>query len=1025
VPVNEKLMELGSWSFELIDETPKTVLDQLQYFGHVAFVPGRVEPAQYGDELLDMARYVGVVTGKSVDHLRKAVSGQGMNVWLADSDGKGDLIETPIVITAQTFPNAIRAILGSGTAVVEGTLHSGVPGTYTGRHVYQSRRKAIDFICTTMGGEWRVNGRAELDAGPATSLYNATPDTVIVKRRPNRHTDGDDLTMHGLRGDMGVASDVKDWTSRVVLLGEGQGDAIATASADNAANPYLDLRGEPVKRVRVISESTTAPGNAEARAEYQLSKYVTPRAALTLTTDDYDVTGAFETGDWAWVWDPDAGLVDPDVEITFRGERINPVKLRMVGASWPVRRGMTVAFRAQDGSWLDLTPYMVWEGGETTVTVGDLLRALSDSSVEPVGPRPIPDSTIPGVVSWVLPFESGVYLAADGTTRAKMLVKWSLPLNVDGSTILDGDHYEIGYGVSPVAADEWQTGFAPWGDLQAMIWDLSPGIDYDFRIRAVDSSNNQGAWSVTQTEQTNADTIAPSTPAPPTVAGSLIAIQIVHDLGKASGGTFNLELDLHHLEVHVGASSGFTADETTLKGAVSAHAGMIAAGIPAVGTVPVAETTARWVRVIAVDEAGNRSSPSSAVTATALLIDDAHITSLTASKITAGSILADLIIAARIKTADTGARAEINTSGFQMYNGSNVLLVSLQSNGTFFMRSGTSGARIDLSNASGLQIYNAGGTRTVWLNVNGTFTLQSAASGARTVLDADGFAAYNSGGQQTVDIDSATGSVAIMGQLSSGFSGSRIVINPSGGTSQTIRFYPSTGTNYAQIVSEGTYSGDPTGTISLQSGTWPSGSNVYRGRGLIGGAEVDFFVINEATASVTSRMKLFTTTIHLDTVSTALDMNASNGQLTGSWFYNGVDIKSFIIPHPQHEDRYLIHGCTESPHNGVEYWGTVQLNEYGHADVALPAYFESLTHHDGRAVLLTGLGDHILPPSASYPTDGRFVVHGIPGQTVSWLVKAIRRDVPPVLVEPRRDEITVRGDGPYRYYTLKDSHAAA
>ncbi|MFC7591608.1 hypothetical protein ACFQYP_53850 [Nonomuraea antimicrobica] len=75
-----------------------------------------------------------------------------------------------------------------------------------------------------------MNGQAGLDAGPATSLYNATPDTVIVKRRSNRHTDGDDLTMHGLRGDMGVASDIMDWTTRVVLLAKGEGDAIATAS---------------------------------------------------------------------------------------------------------------------------------------------------------------------------------------------------------------------------------------------------------------------------------------------------------------------------------------------------------------------------------------------------------------------------------------------------------------------------------------------------------------------------------------------------------------------------------------------------------------------------------------------------------------------------------------------------------------------------------------------------------------------------------------------------------------------------
>ena len=1012
MPVNEKLMELGSWSFELIDETPKAdVLDRIGYFGHIALVPGKLNPLEYGDELLDMARYVGVVTGKSVDHLRKVISGQSMNLWLADSDGKGDLIETPITITGQTFPNALRAILGSGTAIIEGTLHSGVPGTYSGTHVYQSRHKAVRFICDTMGGEYRVTGRAKLDAGLATSLYQATPDTVIVKRRPNRHTDGDDLTLHGLRGDMGVASDVKDWTSRVVLLAEGEGNAIATAAEDNPDNPYLDLRGQPVKRVRVISESTTAPGNAAARAAYQLAKYTEPRAALTLTTDDYDVSGAFSVGDWAWIYDADAGLVDLQNEITFRGERLNPVKLRIVGASWPIRPGMTVAYRAQDGTWLDLTPYVAREGGETTVTVGDLLRALSDSSVEPVGPRPIPDSTIPGVVTWDLPFESGVYLGSDGsTTRARMLVRWELPLNADGSTVLDGDHYEIQYGVSPVATDEWQTAYAPWGDLQAMVNDLNPGTEYDFRIRAVDSSNNRGDWSVVETALANPDTIPPSTPAPPSVAGSLIAIQITHTLGKASGGTFNLELDLKELEVHVGASSGFTADETTLRGAVSAHAGMIQAEIPAVGTVPVEETTARWVRVVAVDQAGNRSAASAAVTATAELIDDAHITSLTVDKVAAGTVSANWLLGASIRTASSGQRVELNASGLHGYNSGGAELVTLSNTGSFTLRSASSGARINLTNGTGLEIYNSGGTRTVHLDSDGSFELLSAASGARIQLDGTGFKAYNSSGQQTVDISASTGAATFVGQLATGFSGRRVVLDTA---NNDLRFYPATGSSPARVVEFGS----GVGAINIESGQM---SSPLRSSNLT--LQPDFVALS---------LNNFTTfggfhgRIILNSSEFTLEGNygGSSHRLSCTsfgWDYNGTELKTFIIPHPLARDRWLIHGCTESPHNGVEYWGTATIDDYGVAEVPLPDYFEALTAHDGRAVLLTGMNDSLYAPTATYPEDGRFEVHGVPGQRVSWLVKAIRKDVPPLLVEPRRDDVVVRGDGPYRYYQIKE-----
>ncbi|MER7500436.1 hypothetical protein AB0L05_27640 [Nonomuraea pusilla] len=1015
MPVNEKLMQLGSWKLTLVNETPQTVLDQLQYFGHVAFVPGRLNPAEYGDQLLTMARYVGVLTGRDIDHIRRTVDGQSMAVWLGDADGKGDVIETPISINS-TFPNAIRAILGSGTAVIEGTLHS-VPGTYKGRHVWQSKRKAISYICDTMGAEWRVNGDGKLDAGLATDLYDEVPDTVIVRRRPNRHTDGDDLTMHGLRGDMGVATDVDDWTTRLVLLAEGQGDAVVTGAADNPVNPYKDIRGNPVKRTRVISESTTTPTNAQGRAEYQLSRFVDPRAAMRLTTDDYDVVGAFSVGDWAYVYDPDTGLVDPGVEITFRGERINPVRLRMVGASWPIRRGMTVAYRDKTGSWLDLTPYVDWEGGETTVDVGDLLKSLSEAGTEPVGSRPLPDSTVPGVVSWDLPFESGVYVDAEGASRAKMLVKWLLPLNEDASTILDGDHYEVQYGVSP--ATEWQTVFAPWGSLQGMIFDLSPGVDYDFRIRAVDTSNNQGAWSAIETATANPDTIPPSTPAPPTVAGSRLAIQIIHSLGKASGGTYNLELDLDHLEVHVGDNAAFTADAATLKGKVSAHAGMIAAHIPAVGTVDVEEITTRYVRVIAVDAAGNRSAASAAATATAQLIDSAHISDLTASKITAGTLNADIVVGARIKTADTGQRVEINTGGVRMYNAADTLLVSLQTNGTFFLRSATTGARLDFSNISGVQLYDAGGTRTVKLDVNGSFELRSAASGARINLDGGGFRTFNSGGIETVSLLS-DGTFT----LRSASSGARIQLDSTG-----LRAYDSTGTQTVSVGSDGRTSitgtftsgaaGDARVTIERTFGGTYSPISFFDASGWQVG---QIWGYSGGGPSLQISNGLGDAKLTLFNGGTELRNNAGYVDIVGtSVRLNGVT-KTFVIDHPTRDDRYLVHATTESPHNGVEYWGSIQLDEYGHADVELPTYFEALTREEGRAVLLTGCDDHVLPASATYPADGRFIVHGIPGQQVFWLVKAIRRDVPPLPVEPRRDEVTVHGQGPYRYLTIKENH---
>ncbi|MEV0306543.1 hypothetical protein [Nonomuraea fuscirosea] len=1031
MPVSEKLMELGSWQITLVDETPKTVLDTIEYFGHLAFVPAHVEPGQYGDHLLDMARYVGVVTARDVDHLRKQISGQSTAVWLGDADGKGDVLETPVSLNS-SFAQAMRAILGNGTAVVEGTLHS-VPGVYRGTHVWQSKRKAIAYVATTMGAEWRVTGSCKLDAGLATDLYEQTPSTVIVRKRPNLHTDGDDLHLRGLRGDMGVSQDVKEWTSRVVLIAEGNGSSVVTAAANNPDVPYRDLRGQPVIRTRVISESTTSGGNAAARAQYQLGQYVTPRSQMRMTTDDYDVSGAFRPGEWAWVYDWETGLVDLDNELMFRGELIHPVRLRMVGASWPVTPAMTVAYRGPGGEWMDLTPYVAHEGGQTTVDVGDLLQPLSGRSTEPVGPRPVPDSTVPGPVTWVLPMESGVYVGPDGSTRARMLLRWELPLNSDESTILDGAHYEITFGVSPAGTEGWQTTYAAWGTLQTMVLDLTPGLAYDWRVRAVDTNNNRGPWSLVETAVASPDVIPPSTPAAPTVAASLIAIQVTHTLGRADGGEWNLEADIDHLEVHVGATAGFAVDDTTLRGKIAATAGMMAAQIPAVGTVPEADTSLRHVKIVAVDGSGNRSPASAAAPVTAHLIGDAHITSLTVDKVAAGEVRSNWVLGARITTALTGPRVELNGDGLQAYNANGVATVDIDgATGEFALRTATDGPRVVIG-PTGLQTFNSANVRTVHLSAStGTFELRSGSSGSRIEIDNAGVRGYGPTGAQTFGLAASTGNVDIVGRLTSTSSttGKRLVINPLIGTDAEIRFYEDA-TQYHEISAR---VGDDN---VLRMSSVAVGNLRYH----VQCTPTDINFMGLATTDNTAYAGIVCLTDGRVTIvgtgatgpgGSAFRWQVQSGPGNGMFrsFWNGSNIqfvredtntvvKTFIIDHPSDASRYLVHATTESPHNGVEYWGEVELDEDGLVAVELPSYFEDLTSPLGRAVFLS-CRDVPDGMSATYPEEGRFTISGTPGRKVFWLVKAIRRDVPPLMVEPVRTDVEVHGSAPYRYYTVPE-----
>ncbi|MCX5522192.1 fibronectin type III domain-containing protein [Streptomyces bobili] len=762
MPVQEILKALGSWEVKLLPHTPRDVLDALDYFGHVAVVPGRLDPAQYGDNLLTTARYVGVVRTKTIgddgrtnapqDDL--SVGGVGMAFWLGDEDGKGDVYENAVEPASASFATTINMLLPASGAVTAGTIYS-VAGQYTGSHRYESPRTAIGYVCDTMSTtsvpvSWRVNGNATLDAGPDSDLFVTNPSCVITTKDA-----GEDMALRALPGSVDVTRDVEDYTTRVVLLAEGEGTSIATGAADvSPATPYKNLHGGALKLTRLVSESDTASGNAETRAQLQLSRFTSTRNALTLSTSDYDVHGSFRVGDRVWVYDPDSGLVDTTTEITFRGSRINPIKLQVTETAWAITDGYTVAYRTATGTWIDLTDYVDAETDSTsTVTVGDFSRQLTDSSLEPIGSRPNADTSVPGQPTLIEPFTGVAYLDNRGFTRARVVLAWNAPNNTDGSTIVDGDHYEIRYAVDtdmiypatwaqvsavrwqdlqtwaqPFAAPEgqWQTMVVNWDQTTAQLQDLSPGVGYDIQIRAVDKTGNIGAWSGTTTFVASSDNLPPSTPAAPSVAGSRIAVQVTHTLGKASGGTYNLESDLDHLEVHVSYEPGFTPDTTTLQGKTTANSGMIQAQIPVVLTVPIEETSARYVRVVAVDKTGNKSGPSDAATATALLIDDAHISDLTVSKVTAGTISASWVMAGEIKTADTGARALISASGYEL---------------------------------------------------------------------------YDTAGSRTFFADAATGSVSILGQLVSGTTGRRLEINPTATLLPELRFYPSSGTDYAYINS--------------------------------------------------------------------------------------------------------------------------------------------------------------------------------------------------------------------------------
>jgi hypothetical protein len=89
-------------------------------------------------------------------------------------------------------------------------------------------------------------------------------------------------------------------------------------------------------------------------------------------------------------------------------------------------------------------------------------------------------------------------------------------------------------------------------------------------------------------------------------------------------------------------------------GKLTANAALMGANVPAVGTFNVEQTSAVYVKVVAVDRAGNKSGASTAASVTALLIDNSHISDLSVSKLTAGTITAQSILAAAMEVGTGG-----------------------------------------------------------------------------------------------------------------------------------------------------------------------------------------------------------------------------------------------------------------------------------------------------------------------------------------------------------------------------------
>lgn len=369
-------MGTGDWSLRLQPWTPGPVLSQISLkrfgLGHIVVTTTPIDIAVMADaDILAKARFTGIYRKRPSLF---EMGGPSVNAWLGESDTRGDILGS--AVTESSFADWVAELRPA--YFTAGTVSS-IAGSFARTYQFVSRRAALDEVCAFFGAEWAVRGFT-LDVGTPADLFRATPTTVIT-----RTLGGRDPNVLGVMGQVDLAADLDDW-SRSVLYRYDDDTLVVQPNGGVAAADvaYRNPAGGSAEVRTVISSSVDTLTEATGLAAAEFGKVRYPHQEITLSSIEYDLGESVRVGDALWVFDPDRDIQDPVNPVPYRGTTVYPEVIRCVGHSWPIRQGMGVYFRrfidnttdTWDVDWVDLTEYVQFESGDTSVDVGANPRKL-------------------------------------------------------------------------------------------------------------------------------------------------------------------------------------------------------------------------------------------------------------------------------------------------------------------------------------------------------------------------------------------------------------------------------------------------------------------------------------------------------------------------------------------------------------------------------------------------------------------------------------------------------------------------
>lgn len=391
--IRQVFQDFGDFTIRLHPDTPKRITDQLdldtQLFARIVITPLHIPThAIAATALPEVARYTGLlreVTTSDDDGAPIELAGVDQSMLLGDEDGKADSFTNSGTVTGYPRWNGpsnnswIKAVLDRGNGITAGTLPT--PAATPTRDLKfafgDPPRRLLDEQIGIFGTPyhyWRINPDGTLDVGERATLWR-TGEVIVMPGGGG--IDG------GIRGlspaQLDHQRDGKDATERVRV---NPTSATETGSATLSPNPWVNIAGAALVWRRCITSdkpaSATAAGNIAAT---QLGRFDEIRRQVPLGIDVYDLGAYVQPGDAIWVYDPDQGLVDLDNEVTFMGQTVMPVEVRVDDIDWPVQDGMGVYALPWDSDAsahvaVDLTPYVLFEDGPSQVGIGAFARTL-------------------------------------------------------------------------------------------------------------------------------------------------------------------------------------------------------------------------------------------------------------------------------------------------------------------------------------------------------------------------------------------------------------------------------------------------------------------------------------------------------------------------------------------------------------------------------------------------------------------------------------------------------------------------